>query len=725
MPENLLNSIQYLKSVGPKRAESFAKINIKTIKDLLFYFPIRYLDRTKILTSINVVQFLKEGFSGEVTIIGQVLNTEFHHYHNKQVFNVTLKDTTGIFDCTWFNGAKYFKNVFQKDDYYAVSSKPSLTKNGRLQFVHPDFDHLAEAESKEFMNTGKIIPFYRLPKELRETNLGDFSLRRIIHQAVETFSGFLTESLPDFIINNNNLAGIIDTVRNMHSPQSNSLLESAINRLKFEELFYFECITALRKNSLNELKKKYVMKINPMPMKRFLKSLPFDLTKAQLKVLHEIRTDLESNKPMNRLLQGDVGSGKTIVAIISMLITVDNGFQAALMVPTEILADQHFKKISELVKPFGINVNLLVGGQKKSEKDQILQSIKEGKTKIIIGTHALIQENVSYYNIGLIVIDEQHRFGVLQRSKLATKGSNPDILIMTATPIPRTLTMTIYGDLDISIIDEMPKNRKPIKTYLRNDNNLPEIYNFIKEKVKSGYQTYLIYPLVEDSEKIDLKAAQTYFDELRINQLKELKLGLIHGRMKWQDKESVMLDFAAKKYDVLISTTVIEVGIDIPDANIIVINDAFRFGLSQLHQLRGRVGRSIKQAYCILIANNGMAIKSDRFNFNFEYLSPEQIEKNKIAIRLNSMVKFSNGFELSEIDLKLRGPGNIFGTQQSGITEFKYANVIEDIRLLVAAKEIAFDILVHDKNLKKPQNFVIKKNLEDNYSSYLQMANIA
>jgi ATP-dependent DNA helicase RecG len=395
------------------------------------------------------------------------------------------------------------------------------------------------------------------------------------------------------------------------------------------------------------------------------------------------------------------------------------------MVPTEILADQHFKKISELVKPFGINVNLLVGGQKKTEKDHILQSIKEGKTNIIIGTHALIQENVSYYNIGLIVIDEQHRFGVLQRSKLASKGSNPDILIMTATPIPRTLTLTIYGDLDISIIDEMPKNRRPIKTYLRNDNNLPEIYNFIKEKVKSGYQTFLIYPLVEDSEKIDLKAAQTFFDELRVNQLKELKLGLIHGRMKWQDKESIMLDFAAKKYDVLISTTVIEVGIDIPDANIIVINDAYRFGLSQLHQLRGRVGRSEKQAYCILIANNGMAFKSDSFNFNFEYLSPEQIERNKIMIRLNSMVKYSNGFELSEIDLKLRGPGNIFGTQQSGLPEFKYANVIEDSKLLVETKEIAFDILVHDKNLNKPENFVIKKNLENNYSTYFQMAIIA
>jgi ATP-dependent DNA helicase RecG len=725
MPENLLTSVQYLKSVGPKRAESFAKIGIVTIKDLLFYFPSRYLDRTTILNSIKVVQYVTNGYGGEVTIIGQVLDTKFYHYGNKHVFKVTMKDSTGIFECVWFHGSKYFKNVFNKDDYLAISSKPSLTKNGHLQFVHPDFDHLAEAESKDFMNTGKIIPFYRLPKELRETNLGDFSLRRIIHQAVESFSESLTETLPDFIISKNKLIGIIDTVKDMHFPKSYPALDSAINRLKFEELFYFECMVALRKKNLKEMKKSFVFKINPEPLKRFLNSLPFKLTKAQLKVLHEIRIDLESERPMNRLLQGDVGSGKTIVALISMVIAVDNGFQAALMVPTEILADQHFKQISEMVKPLGINVNLLIGGQRKSEKDKILQSIKEGKTNIIIGTHALIEENVNYNKIGLIVIDEQHRFGVIQRLTLTSKGLHPDVLIMTATPIPRTLTMTLYGDLDVSFIDEMPKNRLPIKTILRDDTKLPGIYDFIKEKVTDGYQTFLVYPLVEESEKLALKAAQSYFEELKVSQLKELRLCLIHGRMKWQDKEKTMMDFAAKKYDVLISTTVIEVGIDIPDANIIVINDAFRFGLSQLHQLRGRVGRSNKQAYCILVTKIGMGAKSNRFNFDYKYLSPEQIEKNKIMIRLNAMVKYSSGFDLSEIDLKLRGPGNIFGTQQSGIPEFKYANVIEDTALLTLARENAFNILDNDRNLSNPDNYLIKKNLETNYSTHLQIARIA
>jgi ATP-dependent DNA helicase RecG len=408
-----------------------------------------------------------------------------------------------------------------------------------------------------------------------------------------------------------------------------------------------------------------------------------------------------------------------------MLIVVDNGFQVALMVPTEILADQHFKKISELVKPFGINVSLLVGGQKKSEKDLVLKFIKEGKTNIIIGTHALIEENVGYYKIGLIVIDEQHRFGVMQRSVFAGKGLNPDVLIMTATPIPRTLTMTLYGDLDISIIDEMPNNRKPIKTILRDETKLPDIYEFIKDKVKSGYQTFLIYPLVKESDKLDLKAAQTYFEELKTNQFKDLRLGLIHGKMKWQNKEKIMMDFAGKKYDILISTTVIEVGIDIPNANIIVINDAFRFGLSQLHQLRGRVGRSDKQAYCILVTKNRMGIKTDSYNFNYDYLSPEQIEKNKIMIRLNAMVKYSSGFELSEIDLKLRGPGNIFGTQQSGMPELKYANIIEDTALLILAKENAFNILGNDSKLSNPDNFLIRTILENNYSTYLQMAHIA
>lgn len=725
MPENLSMSVQYLKSVGPKRAESFSKIGINTIQDLLFYFPSRYLDRSTILNSVKVMQLLVNGYQGEVTIIGEVVGSELHYYNRKQVFKVRMKDSAGVFDCVWFQGAKFFKDVFHTGDHFAISAKPVLTKYGHLQFVHPDFDRFAEKESNDFLNTGKIIPFYRIQKELRESNLGDLSLRRIVHHAVETYSSKLEESLPDYIIKEINLLGIIETVRNMHSPKDYSSLNSAKHRLKFEELFYFESLVALRKQLIKGMKKGFSFITKPEPIKKFLKSLPFELTDAQLKVLKEIRKDLESDKPMNRLLQGDVGSGKTIVALISILIVVENNFQAVLMAPTEILADQHFKRISELVEPLGLRVDELIGGQNKSERNNVLQNIREGRTNIIIGTHALIEEKVEFKNLGLVVIDEQHRFGVMQRSTLVQKGLQADVLIMTATPIPRTLTMTIYGDLDVSVIDKMPKDRKPIKTILRGEKKLPEIYEFIRSKAQNGYQTFLVYPLVEDSDKIELKAAQSYFDELSINQLKDLRLCLIHGRMNWREKEKIMFEFAAKQYDVLVSTTVIEVGIDIPDANIIVVNDAFRFGLSQLHQLRGRVGRSKKQAYCILVAKDEFAVRSSQFNFNFDYLSPEQMDKNKSLIRLNAMVKYTSGFDLSDIDLKLRGPGNIFGTQQSGLPELKYANIIEDTNILLSARELAFRIIENDPQLAHPKNLVIKNTLHNNYYQHIHFAQIA
>ncbi|MEG8946000.1 ATP-dependent DNA helicase RecG [Rosettibacter firmus] len=725
MSENLSTSVQYLKSVGPKRAEAFSKIGINTIKDLLFYFPSKYLDRSNILNCIKIVQYVRNGYQGEVTIIGEVINKELIHYGKKNIFKVRMKDSTGIFECVWFQGIKYFTEIFNEGDYFAISAKPVLTKYGNLQFVHPDFDRISKNESLEFLHTGKIIPFYRVPKELREKNLGDFSLRKIIHQAVEKFSDLVEETLPQYILKEKKILPLNEAIKNIHFPSDNDSLTAAKRRLKFEELFYFECLVALRKSLVESKKKNYKIIVKPEPIKKFLNSLPFQLTKAQLKVLHEIRKDLESSKPMNRLLQGDVGSGKTIVALIAMLIVVTNGYQAILMAPTEILADQHFKNISRLIKDLNIKVSLLIGGQKKYEREKILKEIKNGDAQIIIGTHALIEENVDFHKVGLVVIDEQHRFGVIQRSELIKKGINPDVLIMTATPIPRTLSLTLYGDLDVSTIDEMPANRKPIKTVLRGESKLPEIYKFIQAKAKEGYQTFLVYPLIEDSEKMELKAAETYYNSLKETHLKDLRLALIHGRMKWQEKEKIMLDFAAKKYDVLVSTTVIEVGIDIPDANIIVINDAFRFGLSQLHQLRGRVGRSDKQAYCILVTKDEFITNSNMLNINFEYLSPAQIEKSKTIIRLNSMVRCNNGFELSEIDLKLRGPGDIFGTKQSGLPDLKYSDISEDVDILYDAKEIAFNIIKEDPKLNLEKNFIIKKVLKENYHNNLLLSQIA
>lgn len=725
MPEDLSKSVQYLKFVGPKRAEAFFQIGIKTIRDLLFYFPSKYLDRSTILNSIKVLQYIRQGYEGEVTIFGEVIDKELIRYGKKNIFKVRMKDSAGIFECVWFQGIKYFIDVFNEKDYFAISAKPVLTKYGNLQFVHPDFDRVSKNESAEFLNTGKIIPFYRVPKELRSSNLGDFSLRKIIHLAVEKYSDSIEETLPLYILNEKKLLSLSNTIKNIHFPPNYETLLEAKRRLKFEELFYFESLVALRKNLIESKRKKFSFVVKPEPIKKFLNSLPFQLTKAQLKVLHEIRKDLESTKPMNRLLQGDVGSGKTIVALIAMLIVVSNGYQAVLMAPTEILADQHYKNISKLVESLDIKVSLLIGGQKKIEREKILDNIKNGIAQIIIGTHALIEENVDFHKVGLVVIDEQHRFGVLQRSELIKKGYQPDVLIMTATPIPRTLSMTLYGDLDVSIIDEMPANRKPIKTVLRGENKLPDVYKFIKDKAKEGYQTFLVYPLVEESEKIELKAAESYYTELKENHLKDLRIALIHGRMKWQEKEKIMLEFAAKKYDVLVSTTVIEVGIDIPDANIIVINDAFRFGLSQLHQLRGRVGRSNKQAYCILITKDEFAVKINQFNFTFEYLSPAQIEKHKTIIRLNSMLKYNSGFDLSEIDLKLRGPGDIFGTKQSGLPELKYSDIIEDAQILYDAKETAFNVIKEDPKLSSEKNYLIRKTLKEIYYNNLHLSQIA
>lgn len=730
--ENILDSsVQYLKSVGPKRAESFAAIGINTIRDLLFYFPSRHLDRTTVLTAAKAYGYAVNGYAGEVTIIGRVFEKDQRRLGKREIFKVQFRDPTGFFECVWFRGIKYFSSVFNEGDYFAISCKPD-SNYGKLQFIHPDYEKITEEENQSFIHTGKIIPFYRIPKELKARSIGDLSLRRIISFAVENYSDKIEESLPAEIINKHSLINLHDAVKNYHFPESEEKFNSAKRRMKFEEMFYLELLVAMRKDNYQSKLAGNKMMIKSHLVFDFLKTLPFELTSAQLKVLSEIKKDMLSEKPMNRLLQGDVGSGKTIVALIAMLIAVDNGFQAVLMAPTEILADQHAKNISSMIKKLfsvyngkEIKVSLLLGGQKKSKRDKNLSDINLNEANIIIGTHALFEEKVKFNNLGLVVIDEQHRFGVRQRALLQSKGKTPDVLVMSATPIPRTLTMTIYGDLDVSIINEMPKNRKPIKTVLRGDKKLPEIYNFIIEKAGQDYQTFIVYPLVEESEKLELKAAINYYEELKENHLKNLKLGLIHGRMSWQEKEEVMLKFQQKQFDVLVSTTVIEVGIDIPDANIILINDAHRFGLSQLHQLRGRVGRSEKQSFCILVTNDKTAAKQNANELQLDYLSNAQMEKYKSSVRMQSMVKYNDGFKIAEIDMKLRGPGDIFGTKQSGFPELKHADIINDTELIVEAKQSAFELIENDPRLEKKFNAVIKKNLLQNYSGNLSYAKIA
>jgi len=730
--ENILeSSVQYIKSVGPKRAESFSKIGINTIRDLIFYFPSRHLDRTTVLTTSRAYGYAMNGYDGEATIIAKVVDKEKRNLGRKEILKVQFRDSTGFIECVWFQGVKYFYSVFNEGDYFAISGKPEINYN-KLQIIHPDFDKVTEEETQGFLNTGKIIPFYRISKELKQRNIGDLSLRRIIHFAVDSYAERVEETLPQEIIEQHNLVDIVTAIKNYHYPENNELFAKAKYRFKFEEMFYLELLVAIKKNNYQTQLIGNKMEIKTSLVSDFIKTLPFELTKAQLNVLTEIKNDLLSEKPMNRLLQGDVGSGKTIVALISMLIAVDNGFQAALMAPTEILADQHAKNISAMMQKLyklnpkkEVKISLLLGGQKKSERTKKLSGIELQEADIIIGTHAIFEEQVKFSNLGLIVIDEQHRFGVKQRAALQSKGITPDVLVMSATPIPRTLSMTVYGDLDLSIINEMPKNRIPIKTVLRGEKKLPEIYKFIIDKTKEGYQTFLVYPLVEESEKLDLKAATTFYEDLKENHLQNLKLGLIHGRMSWQEKEEVMLMFQKKMFDVLVSTTVIEVGIDIPDANIILINDAHRFGLSQLHQLRGRIGRGTKKSYCILITKDEIAAKQNTNGLELEYLSSAQLERYKSSVRLQSMVKYLDGFKISEIDLKLRGPGDIFGTKQSGFPELKYTNIIEDQELILEAKQSAFKLIEIDPKLEKNFSAVIRKNLIKHYSENLSYAKIA
>jgi len=744
--EQILNTpVQYIKSVGPKRAESFRKIGIRSIKDLLFYFPARHLDRTTTLTSAKAYGYLMNGYEGELTIIARVDDKERKRFGRKEFMKVQFRDSTGFFECVWFQGIKYFYDFFHEEDTFAVSGKPSLSKYGSLQFVHPDFDRISDDESRGFLNTGKIIPFYRLPKELKATNIGDFSLRRIINSAVENFADQIEETLNEIVIQENSLPPLKEAVKNIHFPLSKESLESAKYRFKFEELFFLEILIALRKKNYQNVLPGNSLKVRTNLISDFLKILPFDLTKAQLRVLSEIRKDMESPVPMNRLLQGDVGSGKTIVALIAMLIAVDNGYQAVLMAPTEILADQHAKNISKMMnklfeihKEKKIKVGLLLGGQKKSLKEKNLEQIELQEADIIIGTHALFEEKVKFKNLGLIIVDEQHRFGVAQRARLISKGTElagklnrnetpkaPDVIVMSATPIPRTLSMTVYGDLDSSVIDEMPKSRKPVKTVLRGESKLPEIYKFIIDKIQSGYQSFIVYPLVEESEKLELKAAESYFTELTNSFLKNIKVGLIHGRMPWDEKEEKMFLFLNKKYDILISTTVIEVGIDIPDANIMVINDAHRFGLSQLHQLRGRIGRGTKQAYCILVTKDKYISLSEQHENEIEFYSPAQLESYKASIRLQAMIKHNDGFKISEIDLKLRGPGNIFGVEQSGFPELKYADLVTDTEIISKAKDAAFKLIEADPELEFEDSRPVRTKLTENYSESFKYTKIA
>lgn len=698
MSSILDQDIQFLPSVGPKTKEILSKeLGIRSYGDLLEYYPYKYVDRSKIfhiseLTSdMPFVQLKGKILSYEEVDIGK---------RNKMLV-AHFSDGYGVVDLVWFRSAQYIIKSYKVGTEYIVFGKPSAY-NGRFQFAHPDIDDASKLQISEM----GMQPFYGLTENMKKRGYTSRSIERITRNLVSILPP-LPETLPDFIVNRLHLVSRDAALRMIHYPHSHQEMQKAQVRLKFEELFYVQ-LNILRYASDQRRKYRgYIFnRIGDIFNGFYAHHLPFELTGAQKRVMHEIRADMCSGRQMNRLLQGDVGSGKTLVALMTMLIALDNGYQACLMAPTEILAEQHLQTIRDFLQGMDIRVELLTGIVKGKKRKEILDGLATGDIQILIGTHAVIEDPVAFHRLGVAVIDEQHRFGVAQRAKLWAKSENPPhVLVMTATPIPRTLAMTIYGDLDVSVIDELPPGRKPIQTLHKFDNQLTSLYQSIRRQINLGRQVYIVFPLIKENEKMDLKNLEEGYETLK-QAFPEFRLSKIHGRMKSAEKEAEMEQFVKGKTQILVATTVIEVGVNVPNASVMVILDAQRFGLSQLHQLRGRVGRGCDQSYCILVTG---------------YKLSEETRK-----RIDIMCDTNDGFRIAEADLKLRGPGDLEGTQQSGMAfDLKIANIARDGQLVQLARTEAQAIIDADPQCEHPQNSLLWNRLRELKKTHINWAAIS
>jgi len=659
MKKVLPKSVEFIKGVGPGYLKLLKKLNISTVEDLLYYFPRDYQDRRN-LTAIKYISL------GEpVTIKGKVIKVvEERPRRGLKILKVTFSDDTDVINGVWFNQT-YLKKQFKEGEIFFLSGElnEKSWRFSKKELYNPVFEKL---DSSDTIHTGRVVPIYQLSSGITQKRL-----RQIIYNALTDYACHLPDILPDSIKERYDFLKIEKSIWGLHFPEDRQHYIKARSRLAFEELFLLQLIVLNKKKGMM-IKQGISHKKSQEIINKMLDSLSFKLTAAQDRVWDEIQKDMEKKAPMQRLLQGDVGSGKTIIAALALIETMANKYQGILMAPTEILAEQHYLKLSDLLGKLGFDVALLIGSMSQSQRKQVLTDIEEEKIDLIIGTHALFQEGINYSKPGLVVIDEQHRFGVEQRFKLKNKGENPDLLVMTATPIPRTLALTLYGDLDLSIIDELPPGRSPVITTWRDEKSRTKIYNFVRDKIKEGRQAYIVCPLIEPSEEIKAISALELFEELTENIFSDYNIGLLHSKITSDEKKVVMDDFRDGKIDILVSTTVVEVGVDVPNASIMIIENAERFGLAQLHQLRGRVGRGKHQSYCIMIAN------------------PTTEEGRK---RLSVMTETTDGFQIAEEDLKIRGPGEFFGTRQSGMLDLKIANIMKDHKLIKLAREEAEKVI--------------------------------